>query len=94
MGNRIKLQHPNSDKHMQSIDKEKYNQIKDVILSVIEKHEGITFKELSKEVLTAVKDSFDGSPSWYCTAVKLDLEARGLIKRIDSKSPQRLKINR
>ncbi|MGP4072730.1 DUF6958 family protein [Piscibacillus sp. B03] len=73
MANRIQLKHPDSSKNMQSIDEEKYNQIKDVILSIIENHEGITFKELSKEVEKAVKGNFDGSPTWYCTAVKLDL---------------------
>ncbi|MFC2948972.1 DUF6958 family protein [Virgibacillus sediminis] len=35
-----------------------------------------------------LKGNFKGSPSWHCTAVKLDLEARGIIQRVNSGSPQ------
>jgi hypothetical protein len=30
------------------------------------------------------------SPGWYAMAMKLDLEARGELKRINSRPPQRL----
>lgn len=45
-----------------------------------------------QEVVQKLKDQFDGSPSWYCTAVKLDLEARGMIERIGNTSPQKIRI--
>ncbi len=32
-----------------------------------------------------------GSIGWYTTTVKLDLEARGLIERIEGSKPQRLR---
>ncbi|WP_441294172.1 DUF6958 family protein [Bacillus sp. FJAT-27225] len=41
-----------------------------------------------------LKDSFDGSPSWYCTAVKLDLESRGLLERLEDKGPQRIRLKK
>jgi hypothetical protein len=30
------------------------------------------------------------SPGWYAMAIKLDLEARGELRRINTKPPQRL----
>ena len=36
--------------------------------------------------------SFDGSIPWCVTTVKLDLEARRVIERVPSASPQRLRL--
>ena len=30
--------------------------------------------------------------SWYLVSVKLDMEARGVLERVDGRSPQRLRL--
>ena len=53
----------------------------------------ITFKELTRIGRGVLeKEEFKGSPMWYITTVKLDLEARGLIERIPKSSPQQLQL--
>ncbi|MCE7990927.1 MAG: hypothetical protein HEP71_03065 [Roseivirga sp.] len=76
-----------------NISKAKYDQVREVILRVIESEQPISFTymaELSKEILTDEK--FDGKPLWYITTVKLDLEARKLVVRIPKTSPHELKL--
>ncbi len=53
---------------------------------------GLRFMDLSKEVeQRAPRRLFENaSVNWYTTTVKLDLEARGLIRRVPGVSPQRL----
>ena len=53
---------------------------------------GATFSELTDAVGQRIGDVFDGSVGWYVTSVKLDLEARGVLERIDGRSPQRLRL--
>ncbi len=51
------------------------------------------FKELSKHVENTLSKEDRknlGSVAWYTTTVKLDLEVRGEIKRIEGANPQRL----
>ncbi|WP_439144856.1 DUF6958 family protein [Virgibacillus profundi] len=52
----------------------------------------MTFNELMSEVVYKFPNNFDGSLSWYFTAVKLDLEARDIIKRMEGSSPQKLQL--
>jgi len=47
---------------------------------------------LSRAVEKEVNGSFDGSVMWYVTTVKLDLEARGQIKRVPNSRPQLVKL--
>jgi hypothetical protein len=39
-----------------------------------------------------VNGNFEGSVMWYVTTVKLDLEARGNIKRVPNSRPQLVKL--
>ncbi len=39
-----------------------------------------------------MQDSFDGSVMWYYTTVKLDLEARGEIRRVPGSRPQLIEV--
>jgi hypothetical protein len=41
-----------------------------------------------------VGHSFNGSVMWYVTTVKLDLEARGEIKRVPNSRPQLVKLTK
>jgi hypothetical protein len=75
-----------------NISQEKYETIRQAILSVIEEQEEILFKDLTPAVDRRLEGNFAGSIPWYVTTVKLDLEARGLIMRIPKSSPQRLRL--
>ena len=69
--------HPDPDKQGTTIDQDKYSQIKNAILQVVQVHGEIHFKELSDAVAQVMETPFKGSIPWYVTTVKLDLEARG-----------------
>ena len=92
MEEKILSLHP-AGKNGVRISKQKYEQVKAVVLELIEEEGSISFKELTrvgKRVLE--KAGFDGSPMWYLTTVKLDLEARNIIERLPKKSPQEIRL--
>ncbi|PJB57504.1 MAG: hypothetical protein CO098_11405 [Bacteroidetes bacterium CG_4_9_14_3_um_filter_41_19] len=68
----------------------KYQQIKDFIVETIAKHGEITFTKLSEIALKELTGKFDGKIKWYVVTVKLDLEARQIIERIQKTTPQKL----
>ena len=76
------------------IDLEKYNTIKDAIIKVLTKRKMITFEELAEEVVALLEKKFQGSVLWYYTTVKLDLEARKMIRRIPGSKPQQITLNK
>ena len=74
-----------------NILKAKYDQVRKVVLEVIESEQPITFTDMfntCNDILS--EQNFDGKPGWYVTTVKLDLEARGLVKRVPKTSPHQL----
>ncbi|MEM1137839.1 MAG: hypothetical protein AAGI07_18535 [Bacteroidota bacterium] len=76
-----------------NIDFNKYEQVKDVILKIVEENTAISFSDmadLSNEIL--LQQHFNGKPLWYITTVKLDLEARGIIERIPKTSPHKIRL--
>ena len=74
---------------------ERYEGAKKAILAVVPKHEqGLALEDLPNAVarrLSAGMLPTTGSASWLTTVVKLDLAARGIIKRIPGGVPQRLR---
>lgn len=91
---RFQTQHPDSEKQGENIVKWKYDAVRRVILDAVPcDDEGIAFSQLS----TVVREGLEpknlaelGSVNWYTTVVKLDLEARGEIRRLPGRGPQRL----
>ena len=75
-----------------NISKEKYEIIRKAILSTLRKQKEMTFMNLSRAVEKEVNGNFDGSVTWYVTTVKLDLEARGMVKRVPNSRPQLVKL--
>ena len=75
-----------------NISKEKYEIIREAILSALQKQNEITFMNLSRAVEKEVNGTFEGSVTWYVTTVKLDLEARGVIKRVPNSRPQLVRL--
>jgi len=85
---------PTPGKKPVRIDKWKYDAVRRAILKVVPaKGEGLLLKDLPLQVesrLAAEELARLGSVGWYTTTVKLDLEVRGEIRRVDGVVQQRL----
>ena len=91
MKDKIRTLHPEKKQGV-NISKEKYDVIRNAILCVLQSRKEITFMNLSRAVEKEVNGTFDGSVTWYVTTVKLDMEARGEIKRVPNSRPQLVKL--
>jgi hypothetical protein len=86
---KILTQHP-LGKTGRNIDREKYDALKNAILSALREND-LTHTELFSCLNKNLKGKFSGNISWYGETVKLDLEARKIIERTASK-PQRYRL--
>jgi len=91
LADRITTLHPDG-KAGANIEKDKYDTIKHAIIETVREHPGITFGDLTDTIREQLQGTFDGSIPWYVTTVKLDLEARGVIERVEKSSPQQLQM--
>ncbi len=91
MTEKIMTLHP-AGKQGVNIDRGKYDMVRMAIEETLQAQPGITFSGLTDAVGERIGDVFDGSVGWYVVSVKLDLEARGVLERIDGRSPQRLRL--
>ena len=91
MEEKILTLHPDGKQGV-NISKEKYETIRQAILSILGEQSETFFRDLPAGVERKLEKEFDGSISWYVITVKLDLEARGLIIRVPKSSPQRLRL--
>jgi hypothetical protein len=91
MKDTIKTLHPEKKQGV-NISREKYEIISKAILSALRSQKEMTFMNLSRAVEKEVCDKFEGSVMWYVTMVKLDLEARGRVKRVPHSRPQLVKL--
>ncbi len=81
---KIQTLHPVPNKTNKRITLDKYNFIKEHLLTIISAGE-VTQTELMETLYSRVKDEFEGGVQWYGETVKLDLEARGIVGRIKTK---------
>jgi hypothetical protein len=81
---KIQTLHPIPGKANKSISLEKYNYIKENIISILSEYE-LTHTDLMEKLYDKIKDNFEGGVQWYGETVKLDLEARKIIERTDGK---------
>ena len=86
---KILTKHP-LGKSGKNIDKNKYDIVKEAILSALRNNE-LTHTELFSRLNKSLKGKFPGNISWYGETVKLDLEAKKIIERTASK-PQRYRL--
>ena len=96
MDQKVRLKHPQGKKPI-SMSKEKYDLLKPVVLKYLRAKGKATFSEISSAVRKEFKTSgtkFQGSLPWHLEWVKLDLEARKVIKRVPDTSPQEYMIIR
>ena len=86
---KILTKHP-LGKTGRNIDREKYETLRNAILSALQEND-LTHTELFSRLNKRLKGKFPGNISWYGETVKLDLEARKIIERTASK-PQTYRI--
>ena len=86
---KILTKHP-LGKSGKNISKQKYETLKQTILSALKKKE-LTHTELFDQLNKSLEGRFSGNVSWYGETVKLDLEARKIIERTSSK-PQKYRL--
>lgn len=91
MDERIETLHPEGKKGV-NILTNKYKQVKDTIIKILEESGEIEFKQLNRRAEDALTGKFEGKVPWYVVTVKLDLEARGIIERVPKSSPQRVRL--
>jgi hypothetical protein len=91
-GARILTKHPDKTKQGVAISKAKYEAIRAAIVKALRAKGEMTFADLSKAVSKALKGKFEGSIGWYVTTVKLDLEARKVLRRAPGPGPQRIRL--
>ncbi|MDX9856251.1 MAG: hypothetical protein RBT76_00500 [candidate division Zixibacteria bacterium] len=72
----------------------RYHAVRDAIVAELSSVHDMAYKELAARVYGRLKGTFDGNVPWYVVTVKLDLEARGVIERLDGISPQRLRLKK
>lgn len=91
---RIQTRHPQPDKSGPRILRWKYDAVRRAILEALPREEpGLPFQDLNGAVgrhLTTEESASLGSLPWYVVTVKLDLEARGEIARVQGARPQSL----
>jgi gamma-glutamyl-gamma-aminobutyrate hydrolase PuuD len=77
------------------MDKEKYTVLEEAIMNCLKSKGESTHREILKTIIENFKKNktkFKGSIEWHMEWVKLDLEAKKIIKRLDDKTPKKFKI--
>jgi len=90
---RIITLHPAEGKSGVNISRQKYDLMREAIIIALDRKGILTFQELRTAVEARLEGRFEGSIGWYFTTIKLDLEARGIVRRIGTGSPQRLQLH-
>ena len=84
--------HPEPRKQGVRIEKSKYELMRNAILKNLRSYGSMSFSRLGNLLEEQMLKNFDGSVMWYYTTVKLDLEARGVIRRVPNTEPQLLEL--
>ena len=79
---KIMTRNPCKGKHGFEISKQKYDLIRASIVEILTLRPLLTFTELTEAIEERMGKPFDGSIPWYSEVVKLDLEARHVIRRV------------
>lgn len=78
---------PEKGKKGVSIERRKYELVKSAVADCFRAKPELTKAELVEGVGRRLKGKLDGSVEWSVMAVKLDLEAKGIISRVPGTSP-------
>lgn len=91
MKDMIRTLHPDKKQGV-NISREKYDVIHKAITATLRQNEEMPFMKLARAVEKEMHGKFDGSVTWYVTTVKLDMEARGEVRRVPNSRPQLVKL--
>lgn len=91
MSDKIMTLHPMLGKTGVNISKQKYDLLRDTITEIVREHGQITFTDLLNEARQRLAEE-DASVSWYTTTVKLDLEARHILRCERGNRQQRIRL--
>ncbi|WP_137940277.1 hypothetical protein [Chitinivorax sp. B] len=93
---KIEIENVNSPGRVERVDRAKYLAMKEALLSVLPKTSpGLTVGEAKAGILPLLPQSLfpEGAKAgWWLKATQLDLEAKGVIQRDDTK-PLRLRLS-
>lgn len=96
MDRKIQLKHPHGKKPI-SMESWKYNLLRPALMKCLRTKGKTTFSEMAAAITKEFKTTgtkFEGSIPWHLEWVKMDLEARKVIKRIANTTPQEYTIAR
>jgi len=86
---KIEVENVNVPGAITNVDKEKYTDMKKALLKVLpKKSPGLTGKEIKDAVIKILPQSTFPSgkaAGWWAKTVQLDLEAKGVVQRADTK---------
>jgi len=86
---KIEVENVNVPGYTTNVDKEKYTDMKEAMLGVLpKKSPGLTGKEIKDAVMGRLPESTfpnGKAAGWWAKTVQLDLEAKGVIERADTK---------
>jgi len=91
MKDTIRTLHPEKKQGV-NINREKYEIIRKTITSILKQNNEMPFMKLARAVEKDLRGKFEGSVTWYVTTVKLDMEARGEVKRVPNSRPQLVRL--
>lgn len=94
MDRKLRLKHPRGRKTV-SMSKVKYGLLKSHLLACLGSRGQATFTEILKAIGKDFEKKgtvFQGSLPWHLEWVKLDLEARNIVKRVAGTSPQQYRV--
>jgi heme oxygenase len=95
LDDRVQLRNPDPSKKMPRIAKDTYALAHESVHAIVPKEPpGITLNDYLDQMAAQLPKAKDWDPSlsasWLAMAMKLDLEARGKLKRINARPPQRI----
>ena len=83
---------PEPKKQGARVEKAKYDVMRNAILENLRAYGALSFTRLGNLLEEQLLKNFDGSVMWYYTTVKLDMEARGEIRRVSNDDPQLIEL--
>ncbi len=87
MGDKVEVENVNVPGQVTRVDAAKYNAMKDAMMKVMSS-EGMTAKDIKEAAKAHLpEDLFPGGATsgWWQKSVQLDLEAKGIVTRHDTK---------
>jgi hypothetical protein len=91
MEEKILTRHPQGKRGV-NISKAKYEAMRGAIFKALRGRE-LTHAALVEAVEAGLAGSFEGSIPWYFECTKLDLEARGTVRRVAGEGPPKYRLH-